>query len=54
MKEFPTSCNNAFQATVKGGFNIWHWLKVQEVSMYQFCNIGKLYSRVNYDTCIVI
>ena len=33
MKEFPSSCNNAFQATVRGGFNIWHWLKVQEVSM---------------------
>ena len=30
MKDLPSSCSNGFQATVSG-YNIWHWLKVQEI-----------------------
>ncbi|CAB4012475.1 dispatched homolog 3-like [Paramuricea clavata] len=34
MKTFPSSCNNAFQATVTHSFNVWHWVKVQQVRIY--------------------
>ena len=35
MDNMPSSCNNGFQATVSY-YNVWHWLKVQEVFMLDF------------------
>jgi hypothetical protein len=41
MKEMPPSCCNGFQATV-GYNNVWHWLKVQEVTIQNMFKIYKL------------